>query len=812
RRIFQRVLLDGYCDVITLCGDAVTSEIPMFSVTRSGSKMGYSAMYMEEDACGEDFREPDVDKDGVCASEDGLSKDGGVSKVNETELIFGSLGKESTVSGNVNVGDKNLILNPNTNVSQSSIGNRVSMNEVKVPWMFKIISDDNLLNKGVGLVSNFKVGEQNNVTGRGLSDSGGLKQFVSFVTCVAKSFGGFDNNKLKFLSTAMNEEAWNVEGISRIASRIGIPIIMDKITTSICEKPYGKASYAKFLVEVDAVNSLVDTIEICKAQVNVKKKVYGNGNGKSNMTENILNTNLNPNTIPSSKKIFSMNFNGRVTRSGSKMGYSAMYMEEDACGEDFREPDVDKDGVCASEDGLSKDGGVSKVNETELIFGSLGKESTVSGNVNVGDKNLILNPNTNVSQSSIGNRVSMNEVKVPWMFKIISDDNLLNKGVGLVSNFKVGEQNNVTGRGLSDSGGLKQFVSFVTCVAKSFGGFDNNKLKFLSTAMNEEAWNVEGISRIASRIGIPIIMDKITTSICEKPYGKASYAKFLVEVDAVNSLVDTIEICKAQVNVKKKVYGNGNGKSNMTGGNVVTDGYNCRGNMGNSEVSVDECLVADEVRETKTDASVGISSSKGKSKANSGKMGGNESIMIMVMKNLKNGRRKPLTNGFRDIWTNDMMDYFLERCDEIRNDDKIGVLLSMMVSIVWRKLKRILVVLQVLWLKMKSLMVLMIPWVTSMRVMTLLLSSLTILKFLGSKDEVFPLEDLDSLVIKKLDAQCADHKVRLILDEEIKHAMFNIEDDKSAFISERPMSDNIHLAQEFMNSCSCKGGARRCAF
>ncbi|GJU37561.1 hypothetical protein Tco_1185915 [Tanacetum coccineum] len=53
-------------------------------------------------------------------------------------------------------------------------------------------------------------------------------------------------------------------------------------------------------------------------------------------------------------------------------------------------------------------------------------------------------------------------------------------------------------------------------------------------------------------------------------------------------------------------------------------------------------------------------------------------------------------------------------------------------------------------------------------------------KFLGSEDEVFPIEDLDSLFLNKLDAQCAEYMVRPILDDEIKLAMFSIEDDKAA--------------------------------
>ncbi|GJZ52154.1 RNA-directed DNA polymerase, eukaryota, reverse transcriptase zinc-binding domain protein [Tanacetum coccineum] len=58
-------------------------------------------------------------------------------------------------------------------------------------------------------------------------------------------------------------EAWNSHGISRLASSIGNLIIMGRITASMCEKGYGRASFARVLVEVDANKELVDNIKIC---------------------------------------------------------------------------------------------------------------------------------------------------------------------------------------------------------------------------------------------------------------------------------------------------------------------------------------------------------------------------------------------------------------------------------------------------------------------------------------------------------------------------------------------------------------------
>ncbi|PWA63808.1 ATPase, F1/V1/A1 complex, alpha/beta subunit, Zinc knuckle CX2CX4HX4C [Artemisia annua] len=69
------------------------------------------------------------------------------------------------------------------------------------------------------------------------------------------------NAKLK--ADELCKEIMKETGISRIASRVGNPIIMDRITTSMCEKAYGRASFARVLVEVDAEKELVDNVEVC---------------------------------------------------------------------------------------------------------------------------------------------------------------------------------------------------------------------------------------------------------------------------------------------------------------------------------------------------------------------------------------------------------------------------------------------------------------------------------------------------------------------------------------------------------------------
>ncbi|GKC57481.1 zinc knuckle CX2CX4HX4C containing protein [Tanacetum coccineum] len=67
---------------------------------------------------------------------------------------------------------------------------------------------------------------------------------------------------VKFMNVPL--KAGNTHGISRITSCIGNPIIMDRITMSICVKAYCRASFARVLIEVDASKELADNIKGCK--------------------------------------------------------------------------------------------------------------------------------------------------------------------------------------------------------------------------------------------------------------------------------------------------------------------------------------------------------------------------------------------------------------------------------------------------------------------------------------------------------------------------------------------------------------------
>ncbi|KAJ9536410.1 hypothetical protein OSB04_un000423 [Centaurea solstitialis] len=56
--------------------------------------------------------------------------------------------------------------------------------------------------------------------------------------------------------------AFNNEGISRIASALGVPLRMDACTTSMCDKAWGRSGFAKILVDVWAVGELKRELQI----------------------------------------------------------------------------------------------------------------------------------------------------------------------------------------------------------------------------------------------------------------------------------------------------------------------------------------------------------------------------------------------------------------------------------------------------------------------------------------------------------------------------------------------------------------------
>ncbi|GJT80130.1 RNA-directed DNA polymerase, eukaryota, reverse transcriptase zinc-binding domain protein [Tanacetum coccineum] len=73
-------------------------------------------------------------------------------------------------------------------------------------------------------------------------------------------------------------EAWTTKGISSIISNLGKPLIMDKVTTQMCNEGTDSIGYARVLVEVSAKDELKDRIELCykdKNKVTIKTKYAG---------------------------------------------------------------------------------------------------------------------------------------------------------------------------------------------------------------------------------------------------------------------------------------------------------------------------------------------------------------------------------------------------------------------------------------------------------------------------------------------------------------------------------------------------------
>ncbi|GJZ10937.1 brefeldin A-inhibited guanine nucleotide-exchange protein 5-like protein isoform X1 [Tanacetum coccineum] len=296
-----------------------------------------------------------------------------------------------------------------------------------------------------------------------------------------------------------------------------------------------------------------------------------------------------------------VNFKGRVTRSSSKRGDSTVDIDEKVYEDRESSSASVRNGDSGLNGGLNKDEDVSEEVGVGMLFGYVSKESNVSNNVSLNanpnfvsnsvdiggnnfklgfnvncvpempipvEENLNLNLNIGGNNNASVSSVNLNEVRIPYMFKIVGDGSMLNKGLGnnklkYVSMSLNGEVREVAEMDLVLEDGVKKW-SMIVCVIENGPWLVNNKPLFVrkwehGLCMSKpdtlkvslcvkiydiplEAWNVECISRISSRIGVPIIMDKITTFICEKPYGRASYAIVLVEVDAAKGLIKSVEI------------------------------------------------------------------------------------------------------------------------------------------------------------------------------------------------------------------------------------------------------------------------------
>ncbi|GKD41829.1 hypothetical protein Tco_1266474 [Tanacetum coccineum] len=94
---------------------------------------------------------------------------------------------------------------------------------------------------------------------------------------MAKSYQNMVNNKLSHIPTKLNDDGNEVDvgniwakknhdleykRAKCIASRLGKPVIMDAMTTKMCNQGIGRFGYARVLIEVDAKKGLHESINI----------------------------------------------------------------------------------------------------------------------------------------------------------------------------------------------------------------------------------------------------------------------------------------------------------------------------------------------------------------------------------------------------------------------------------------------------------------------------------------------------------------------------------------------------------------------
>ncbi|PWA48402.1 zinc knuckle CX2CX4HX4C [Artemisia annua] len=227
-------------------------------ITRSSSKCSDFGLGIEDMECGDEAGDASIGKEGGCDGSGGMNNEVAEDVGEVKSDTDKGMGKEKGVFGNDTSGNVSAMfpeLN-STNVSQGSVDKLPEMpvpfdnNPVLNPSFTKNIGNEGNLgnnassskqglttsNRGVGDTSGAKDVEMNE------SNKSGKPMLFSNVVQGAKYFGG---NKLKLVPCAIRD-----------------------VTTDICEKGNGRASYARVLVEVDAAKGLVDSVEIWYRKLN----------------------------------------------------------------------------------------------------------------------------------------------------------------------------------------------------------------------------------------------------------------------------------------------------------------------------------------------------------------------------------------------------------------------------------------------------------------------------------------------------------------------------------------------------------------
>ncbi|PWA90162.1 Phytosulfokine [Artemisia annua] len=179
------------------------------------------------------------------------------SKKNDGGNNNSTIGSDNPVNVNVNsvlasdisdkscVNDKNVmegIVDGNGSVSNGKLGNGQAMQvDSSNVTGSSSVSNGNLGNGQTMQMDSGKMDVQNTLNKDGSKVSGTVSRPLSFSNAVqGKNFGG--GNKLKLIPCSKNNEG--------------------KITASMCDKAYGRASFARVLIEVDAKKGIVDSVEV----------------------------------------------------------------------------------------------------------------------------------------------------------------------------------------------------------------------------------------------------------------------------------------------------------------------------------------------------------------------------------------------------------------------------------------------------------------------------------------------------------------------------------------------------------------------
>ncbi|PWA45578.1 hypothetical protein CTI12_AA513710 [Artemisia annua] len=267
-----------------------------------------------------------------------------------------------------------------------------------------------------------------------------------------------------------------------------------------------------------------------------------------------------------------VNFKKVITRSSSKGSDAGMGLEEMDCGDEVNE--------ARSERGVPVDSGEAVKSMNGVVSGDIrSKEVLVTNGLeNVAVKEV--NKRKGVSSAEVTGNVSdmfpelsstnlskksndkvdiMHDIPVP-----IEPNPLLNPvlnsgdsrkvnsiGSNVSKGGSLGKENTVGGdstnvQGMNGKNGVVGDTSGTRDVEMQ----ENNKTRkpmlfsnIVQGASYATKGNVDvGSDRIVSGVGTPIIMDRVTTSMCEKAYGRASFARVLIEVDANKGLVDSVEV------------------------------------------------------------------------------------------------------------------------------------------------------------------------------------------------------------------------------------------------------------------------------